>query len=230
MSFHTLNQIVARGKRVLLRADLNVPLKDGRVSDLTRLERLCPTIRELIDKSASRHLQSSWSAEREACSGTVTTAGCDRFVEACVGPEAEHAAEALTDGEILVLENLRLTSGRRKTIRRWPESSRGWPMCMSTMRSPPRTWQVPSGTQRRLSNSSASPVAVIRSPHCIVRAYRSLHLRLDRWRCLPGMARGQNAAWRRRPWFPRGKSREALDEDGGSGGGAMRLGGFPVPG
>ena len=52
MPFHTLDQLEARGKRVLLRADLNVPLKDGQVTDPTRLERLCPTIRELINKGA----------------------------------------------------------------------------------------------------------------------------------------------------------------------------------
>jgi len=50
MPVRTLDQLVARGKRVLLRADLNVPVKDGRITDLTRLQRLCPTIRELCDK------------------------------------------------------------------------------------------------------------------------------------------------------------------------------------
>ena len=52
MPFHTLDQLEARGKRVLLRADLNVPLKDGQVTGPTRLERLCPTIRELVNKGA----------------------------------------------------------------------------------------------------------------------------------------------------------------------------------
>jgi phosphoglycerate kinase len=52
MPFRTLDQLVARGKRVLLRADLNVPVKDGGITDLTRLQRLCPTIHELCDKGA----------------------------------------------------------------------------------------------------------------------------------------------------------------------------------
>ena len=50
MPFRTLDQLGANGKRVLLRADLNVPVKDGRITDLTRLQRLCPTIHELCDK------------------------------------------------------------------------------------------------------------------------------------------------------------------------------------
>ena len=47
MSFRTLDGVDVAGKRVLLRADLNVPVRDGKISDLTRLERLTPTIREL---------------------------------------------------------------------------------------------------------------------------------------------------------------------------------------
>ncbi len=52
MSFRTLDGLTLTGKRVLLRADLNVPLHDGRITDRTRLERLTPTIRELAAKGA----------------------------------------------------------------------------------------------------------------------------------------------------------------------------------
>src|SRR3546814_12508025 len=51
-AFRTLDDLDVAGKRVLLRADLNVPVRDGRVSDRTRLDRLLPTIRELADKGA----------------------------------------------------------------------------------------------------------------------------------------------------------------------------------
>jgi phosphoglycerate kinase len=51
--FRTLDDLDVAGKRVLLRADLNVPVKDGKVSDATRIERLAPTITALIDKGAS---------------------------------------------------------------------------------------------------------------------------------------------------------------------------------
>ena len=46
--FHTLDDLDVAGKRVLLRADLNVPVKDGKVTDATRIERLAPTIEALI--------------------------------------------------------------------------------------------------------------------------------------------------------------------------------------
>ena len=52
-NFLTLDDIDVRGKRVLLRADLNVPVKDGLVTDATRIERLAPTIEALIDNGAA---------------------------------------------------------------------------------------------------------------------------------------------------------------------------------
>ena len=51
-SFLTLDDFEVRGKRVLLRADLNVPVRNGVVTDIMRIERLAPTIRELADKGA----------------------------------------------------------------------------------------------------------------------------------------------------------------------------------
>ena len=50
--FRTLDDIDVRGKRVLLRADLDVPVKDGVVTDPTRIERLTPTIEALLGKGA----------------------------------------------------------------------------------------------------------------------------------------------------------------------------------
>ena len=50
--FRTLDDIDVKGKRVLVRADLNVPMKDGRVTDMLRIERQAPTIRELVAKRA----------------------------------------------------------------------------------------------------------------------------------------------------------------------------------
>ena len=48
--FRTLDQADVKGKRVLVRVDLNVPMENGKVTDATRLERIAPTITEIADK------------------------------------------------------------------------------------------------------------------------------------------------------------------------------------
>ena len=125
MPFRTLDQLVAKGKRVLLRADLNVPVKDGRITDLTRLQRLCPTIRELSDKGARVVICSHFGRPkgkrvpemslRPVASALEGVLGLKvRFAEACVGPVAEDAVKSLTNGEVLVLENTRFDSREEK--------------------------------------------------------------------------------------------------------------------
>src|SRR3954468_11157097 len=52
MNFRTLDDLDVTGRRVLVRADLNVPMADGKVTDATRIARQAPTIRELADKGA----------------------------------------------------------------------------------------------------------------------------------------------------------------------------------
>ena len=125
MPFRTLDQLVARDKRVLLRADLNVPVKDGRITDLTRLQRLCPTIRELCDKGARVVICSHFGRPkgkrvpelslRPVASALEGVLGLTvHFAETCVGLAAEQAVKALTNGEVLVLENTRFDPGEEK--------------------------------------------------------------------------------------------------------------------
>ena len=52
MNFRTLEGLAVKGRRVIVRADLNVPMADGKVTDRLRIERQAPTIRELSDKGA----------------------------------------------------------------------------------------------------------------------------------------------------------------------------------
>jgi len=118
----TLDEAAVAGKRVLLRADLNVPVQDGVVSDTTRLERLAPTITELADKGARVIVCSHFDRPK----GKVVPAMSLRpialalgevlgrpvmFAEDCIGPDAARAIDAMHAGDILVLENTRFHPG-----------------------------------------------------------------------------------------------------------------------
>ncbi len=121
-TFRTIDDLDCKGKRVLLRADLNVPVRDGRITDLTRLERLTPTIRELADKGArvvvishfdrpkgKRVPEMSLAPVRDALARVLGHPVV--FAPDCVGPDAEAAVSTLKDGEVLVLENTRYHAG-----------------------------------------------------------------------------------------------------------------------
>ena len=125
MSFRTLDNLPVAGKRVLLRADLNVPVRDGKITDLTRLERLCPTIRELAAKGAKVIVCSHFDRPKgkrvpemslapvAAALGQVLGTKI-AFADDCIGPVAEQAVAGLADGGILVLENTRYHAEEEK--------------------------------------------------------------------------------------------------------------------
>ena len=121
-AFRTIDDLDVAGRRVLLRADLNVPVADGRVTDSTRLERLAPTIVELakrgarvivashFDRPGGKKVASMSLAPIAAALGAVLGRPV-AFALDCVGPEAAAAVSALPPGGILVLENLRFHPG-----------------------------------------------------------------------------------------------------------------------
>lgn len=125
MAFKTLDNVPVAGKRVLLRADLNVPVRDGRITDLTRIERLTPTIRELSGKGArvivcshfdrpkGKRVPEMSLAPVAAALGQVlgTPVG---FADDCVGAPAEQAVAAMADGAVIVLENTRYHAAEEK--------------------------------------------------------------------------------------------------------------------
>ena len=122
MAFRTLDGVDVAGKRVLLRADLNVPVRDGKISDLTRIERLCPTIRELADKGAHVIVCSHFDRPKgkrvpEMSLKPMADALAQvlgrkvRFAEDCIGIPAQQAIDALNDGDVAVLENTRFHAG-----------------------------------------------------------------------------------------------------------------------
>ena len=122
-TFRTLDDIDVRGKTVLLRADLNVPVKDGAVTDATRIERLAPTIEALIDKNAKVVVMSHFGRPKgkpdPAFSLRPLVAPLEKaiggrhvaFAADCVGEEAKRAVAALRPGEVALLENLRFHEG-----------------------------------------------------------------------------------------------------------------------
>ena len=125
MTFRNLDGVDVAGKRVLLRADLNVPVRDGKISDLTRIERLSPTIVELSGKGAKVIVCSHFDrpkgkrvpemslAPMAAALGQVLGRKVD-FADDCIGPVAQQAVGAMTNGDVLVLENTRYHAAEEK--------------------------------------------------------------------------------------------------------------------
>ena len=125
MPFRTLDDLNAQGLRVLLRADLNLPVRDGRITDMTRIERLAPTIRELSQKGARVVVCSHFdrpkgvrvpemSLKPMAVALAETLGQAVGFADDCIGPEAEAATAAMADGDVLLLENTRFHKGEEK--------------------------------------------------------------------------------------------------------------------
>src|SRR6185503_14306947 len=115
MSFRTIDTLDVRGKRVLVRADLNVPMADGVVTDATRIERQAPTIRELAEAGARVIVLShfdrpkgkvvpSMSLRPVAAPLAARVGRPVAFAGDTIGEEAKKAIAALKDGEVLLLE------------------------------------------------------------------------------------------------------------------------------
>jgi phosphoglycerate kinase len=126
MPFRTLDQAGdLKGKRVLVRVDLNVPMQDGRVSDDTRLRAIVPTVEALRGKGAKVVLLAHFDRPKgqvvpsmslkpvveplAAVLGAPVT-----FADDCIGAAAAEAVAKLNDGGVLLLENLRFHAGEEK--------------------------------------------------------------------------------------------------------------------
>jgi phosphoglycerate kinase len=125
-SFKTLDDLNdIAGKRVLVRVDLNVPVKDGKVTDVTRIERVAPTILELSQKGAKVILLAHFGRPKDGPSPDLSLSLIAPSVEEvldhpvqtasdAIGDAATAAIAAMKNGDILLLENTRFHKGEEK--------------------------------------------------------------------------------------------------------------------
>src|ERR1700685_2331457 len=116
-SFRSLDDADLKGKRVLVRVDLNVPMQDGKVADETRIKELVPTSTEIADKGGKVILLSHFGRPKGPnAKDSLRPVAAEvarilkmpvAFAEDCVGPKAEAAIAVLKNGDILCLENTR---------------------------------------------------------------------------------------------------------------------------
>ena len=121
--FETLDDFEVGGKRVLVRVDFNLPMKDGVVTDATRIERAVPTVATLRERGARVVLLSHFGRPKgrvvpalslrpavPALSDALKGAAV-AFAEDCIGAAAASVVDGLGDGEVALLENLRFHAG-----------------------------------------------------------------------------------------------------------------------
>lgn len=124
-AFRTLDQADVKGKRVLVRVDLNVPVADGKVADDTRIRAVAPTIAEIAEKGGKVILlahfgrpkggpEAAFSLRQVVPALSAVLGRPVAFAEDCIGEKAETAVAAMKDGDVLLLENTRFHKGEEK--------------------------------------------------------------------------------------------------------------------
>jgi len=123
-AFRSLDDVDVKGKRVLVRVDLNVPAEHGTVEDATRIERMAPTIAELADRGAKVILLShfdrpkapspEYSLKPIAAMAARVVGRPIGFADDCIGEVAEKAVAAMKPGDVLCMENTRFHAGETK--------------------------------------------------------------------------------------------------------------------
>lgn len=123
MAFNTLDDLGdIKGRRALVRVDLNVPMSEGRVTDTTRIDRILPTIRELSQRGAVVALLAHFGRPKgqstpDLSLKPVVVALAEQlgqpvaFTDDCIGEQAQRAVESLVPGEVILLENTRFHAG-----------------------------------------------------------------------------------------------------------------------
>ena len=123
-AFRTLDHVDVKGKRVLVRVDLNVPVENGVVTDATRIERMAHAITEIADKGAKVILLSHFGRPKgRDLKNSLKPVAAEvahiikrpvKFVDDCIGETAERSVAAMKNGDIVCLENTRFHPGEEK--------------------------------------------------------------------------------------------------------------------
>lgn len=122
MAIRSITKRAVQGERLVIRADLNAPMKDGAVSDSTRIDRFAAGLKPLLDAGARVVVLSHFGRPKGKRLAEMSLApiapelaralGRDvAFAEDCIGPEVVALAAALTEGQVLLCENLRFHPG-----------------------------------------------------------------------------------------------------------------------
>ncbi|WP_417277838.1 phosphoglycerate kinase [Celeribacter sp.] len=125
MAWKTLDDMELAGKVVLTRVDINVPVADGKVTDATRIERIKPTIDDILEKGGKPVLLAHFGRPKgqvvpEMSLGLIKDAVSDvlgvpvKFASDCIGGPAKEGVGELGEGEVLLLENTRFHEGETK--------------------------------------------------------------------------------------------------------------------
>ncbi|ANB34242.1 phosphoglycerate kinase [Rhodovulum sulfidophilum] len=125
MAWKTLDDMDLAGKVVLVRVDINVPVEDGRVTDATRIERIKPTVDDILKAGGKPVLLAHFGRPKgqvvPEMSLKITLPALEEvfgrgviFADDCIGLPAKQAVAALSEGDILLLENTRFHEGEEK--------------------------------------------------------------------------------------------------------------------
>src|ERR1700748_1829883 len=125
MAKKSVTDLDVKGKRVLMRVDFNVPLEGGKISDDRRIAQALPTIKNVVERGGRLILMSHLGRPKGGPEPKYSLKPCQQrlsellgkpvaFVNDCTGLEVEQAANALKDGDVLLLENLRFHKEEEK--------------------------------------------------------------------------------------------------------------------
>ena len=132
MTYKTLNDFDFNGKTVFVRADLNVPSKEGKITDMTRIDRFVPTLKELVEKGAKVVVASHFGRPKGEKNPEYSMAFIAEalakasglnvlFSEDCIGDKRDMLIRGMQSGDVVLLENLRFYKGEEANDKEFAE-------------------------------------------------------------------------------------------------------------